>query len=259
MSKRFHDTNIWDEDWFISLPKDYRSFWLYVKDKCDHSGIFKPNVIIFNKLYDCEVSAKKALDLINIGKDRIVVLDNGRWLIPDFISFQYGNHLNPNNRVHFSILRLLETNGVNLTSIRGLKEDNDTLKDKNKDKDKDKENKNSSITPGQEIYNYYAKTIKAGASQDAIKSINKLLKTGFTKEDLIGRIDAYKKQLTAKPTDFIIQANNFFGEKARYKDFAPIKIVDYLPPDQNCKACKGIGKVQTGEGQLIMCKCVKEK
>lgn len=64
-------------------------------------------------------------------------MENGRWLIPDFISFQYGNHLNPNNRVHLSIIKVLETNGVKLTSIRGLLDLKDRVKDKDKDKDKD--------------------------------------------------------------------------------------------------------------------------
>jgi hypothetical protein len=111
----------------------------------------------------------------------------------------------------------------------------------------------------QEIYAHYSKPIKPGAKEDAIRSIGKLLKTGFTKEQLIGRIDAYKQVLLKKPTDYIIQANNFFGEKARYKDFEPIKVVEYLPPDPHCKLCKGLGKAQTGEGQVIRCGCVKEK
>ena len=137
MAKRFHDTEIWNEDWFIAIPKDYRAFWLYIKDKCDHAGIWRPNVAIFNKIYDYQTESKKALELFNNGKARVVVLENGRWLIPDFIAFQYGNHLNPNNRVHLSILKVLETNGIKLTSIRGLIDLKDRVKDKDKDKDKD--------------------------------------------------------------------------------------------------------------------------
>jgi hypothetical protein len=137
MAKRFHDTDIWEEDWYTALSKDYRAFWGYLKDKCDHAGIWKPNFSKFNKLYDCNIEGKKALELINNGKARIIVLSNGRWLLPDFISFQYGNHLNPNNRVHLSILRILKINEVNLRSIRGQQEVKHTLKDKDKDKDKD--------------------------------------------------------------------------------------------------------------------------
>ncbi|MCX5657818.1 MAG: hypothetical protein NTZ48_06305, partial [Candidatus Omnitrophica bacterium] len=111
-----------------------------------------------------------------------------------------------------------------------------------------------------EIYDYYAKTIKAGAKEDAIKSISKLLKAKITKEDLLGRINAYKVQLIAKPTDFIIQANNFFGEKARYKDFEPKKEAKFKPADKNCKLCKGTGFVYIPEisGNKI-CDCRKIK
>jgi len=142
MSKRFTDTEIWEEDWFISLPKGYGSYWQYVKDKCDHAGIYRPNVAKFNKLFDYSVEPKKFLEVINTDKERVVVLPNGRWLIPDFIPFQYGSHLNPNNRVHASVLVVLESNGVNLTSIRGLREEGQGVKEKEKDRDKDNNNKN---------------------------------------------------------------------------------------------------------------------
>lgn len=246
MAKRFHDTEIWDEDWFIALPRDYRDFYLFIKDKCDHAGIYRPNIAKFNKLYDCNVTAGKTIELINNGKQRIEVLDNNRWLLPDFISFQYGNHLNINNRVHASILRVLESNGVNLRSIRGLIEDTQGVKDKDKDKDKDNikrivKGKNSTA---QEIYDYYAKTIKAGGKEDAIRSITRLPKEGLTKKDLLDRIDAYKASILKNNIDskYFIQANNFFGRQARYKDFEPQES-KFKEPDPDCKACQGTGFV----------------
>ena len=112
-----------------------------------------------------------------------------------------------------------------------------------------------------EIYAYYAKTIKPGAKEDAIKNIAKLLKTGFSKDDLLGRVNAYAKQLAAagkQDRQYYIQANNFFGEKARFKDFESLKIVVYSQPKADCKACKGSGRLQNGEGQIQRCYCVKE-
>jgi hypothetical protein len=116
---------------------------------------------------------------------------------------------------------------------------------------------NNNIPP-QEIYDYYAKTIKPGAKEDAIKNIAKLLKTGFTKEDLLGRIDAYRQQLNKDKTDirYYIQANNFFGKAARYKDFEPIKKVEYKPADPNCKVCKGQGKyLIAATSEVKICEC----
>jgi len=117
----------------------------------------------------------------------------------------------------------------------------------------------------QEIYDYYSKTIKPGAKEDAIKSIEKLLKSGIIKEDLLGRINSYKKQLQQKPSDsqFYIQANNFFGKSARYKDFEPIKIVEYKKADPGCPKCKGQGKIlieATSEVKICSCRIkVEEK
>ena len=93
MAKRFTDTAIWDEDWFIALPKDYRELWFYIKDKCDHAGIWRPNIATFNKLFDCSAEGKKALELFNKDKERIIIIKGGRWFLPQFIPFQYGLHL----------------------------------------------------------------------------------------------------------------------------------------------------------------------
>lgn len=125
----------------------------------------------------------------------------------------------------------------------------------NKRKRKEKKGKESIC-----IYEYYSKTIKPGSREDAIKNIDKVLKAGVTKEDLIGRINAYKQNLVKNPTEerYYIQANNFFGEKARYKDFEPVKIVKYTPADPECKSCGGSGNLQTGEGNVIKCFCRKE-
>jgi hypothetical protein len=77
-----------------------------------------------------------ALNYFNTNKDRIRVLSENLWLIEDFFAFQYGGTFNANNRVHDSIEKLYTKHGVKLTSIRGLID----LKDGVKDKDKDKEN-----------------------------------------------------------------------------------------------------------------------
>ena len=108
------------------------------------------------------------------------------------------------------------------------------------------------------IYDHYSKTIKPGAKEDAIKNIQGLLKTGVSKEDLLGRIDAYKAQLTKNPTEprYYIQANNFFGQKARYRDFESIKKIEYKVANPNCKKCKGSGRyLIEATSELKICEC----
>jgi hypothetical protein len=113
-------------------------------------------------------------------------------------------------------------------------------------------------TPQEEVYNYYSKTIKPGGKEDAIRNIIKLLKT-VSKEELIGRIDAYKQSILKnkkQDPEYYIQANNFFGRAARYKEFEPIKKIEYKPVDPNCKLCKGQGHVYIADtGNTKVCSC----
>ena len=113
MAKRFTETMKWNEDWYLDLSLADKLFWIYVCDNCDHAGIFKPNKRMFELLIGHEINVESFLDNVNLNKPRICVLGNGRWFLTGFIEFQYGNKLNPNNRVHKSILKLLNDNDLN--------------------------------------------------------------------------------------------------------------------------------------------------
>lgn len=134
MAKRFHDTEIWSQDWFLEMPFEYQFFWFYVKDTCDHAGIWKPHKKVFEQNVGKTISYSKAIELFNSDKERVRVLKNGRWFLPDFFVFQYGPTFNIDSRVHSSIKTLLTLNCLDLTSIRGLID----LKDRVKDKDKER-------------------------------------------------------------------------------------------------------------------------
>jgi len=133
--KRFTETTIWDEDWFLNMPKEYKLFWFYLKDKCNHTGIWRPNIMLFEATIGVKGDLKKAIDFFNSNKERIKILSSGHWYILDFFTFQYGDTFNPANRVHKSIQDIYKQEDINLTSIRGLKEVKDGVKDKDKDKD----------------------------------------------------------------------------------------------------------------------------
>lgn len=134
MAKRFTETNIWTEDWFMGLPNEYKLFWFYLKDQCNHAGIWSPNLKLFQAIIGVNIDLNIALNYFNKDKNRIRILESGHWFIEDFFSFQYGNVLNLGNRVHQSIHFLLLKENINLTSIRGLIDLKDGVKDKDKDK-----------------------------------------------------------------------------------------------------------------------------
>lgn len=133
MSKRFTDTQLWEEDWFIDLSTSHQILWLYMKDTCDHAGIWRPNLSKFRILFKQKVDLKEAIEKINRDKERVVFLTNGRLFLTGFIPFQYGGTLNLNSRMHLSVYQSLCTNGVKLTLIRPQIEVIDRVKDKDKE------------------------------------------------------------------------------------------------------------------------------
>lgn len=137
MPKRFSDTEIWAEDWFLDMPPQYQLFWFYILAKCDHTGVFKVNLRSFRGLIEGNLTSNEALKLFNNGKNRIRVVSENLWFIEDFIVYQYGTTLNLNNRLHESIANGLTKNKIDLTSIRGLLDLKDRVKDKDKVKDKE--------------------------------------------------------------------------------------------------------------------------
>jgi hypothetical protein len=144
MAKRFRDSEIWNEDWYIDLPGEYQHLVDFIYDKCDHAGIWKPNVGVYCKLSGFNVSPDSLLNKVNGDKERFIVLENGRWLIPGFIKFQYFDKKSEfslvlTNKLHLSIYNVLIENSVDLGSIRGLQGVLQIPKEKEKDKDKEKE------------------------------------------------------------------------------------------------------------------------
>ena len=122
MPKRFTATELWDEDWFLEMPVHNQMFWFFLKDDCDHAGVWKPKTRKFEIITGFTVNLQDFLKDVNKDKERIQVLANGRWFIPGFFVFQYGTNFNMKNRVHASVEKVMLDNDLNLRSIRGLVE-----------------------------------------------------------------------------------------------------------------------------------------
>lgn len=155
MPIRLIDTNIWSEDWYLSLNGEEQYFLRYIFDNCNHAGIFKPNTIKYIKLTSLKIDQQGFLNKINEDKERIYVLKNGRWFLRDFIKFQCFNKqkefkLNLKVVMYRSIYELIKLENIPLEKINGFVGlDNEgvtqgvgkgvTQPTKDKDKDKDKE------------------------------------------------------------------------------------------------------------------------
>jgi hypothetical protein len=143
MAKRFTDTNKWKKSFIKNLSPDYKLFWLYLLDECDHAGIWHVEIEVAEARLGIKINESEALCFLN---ENVIKFDGGeKWFIPHFIEFQYGE-LNPENRAHKSVIdqlikyKLIKENKGLTSPLQGAMD-----KDKDKDMDKDKEKKNKTL------------------------------------------------------------------------------------------------------------------
>ncbi len=104
MSKRFTDTEKWQDPWYRKLKPEEKNFWDYICCQCDNSGVWKPDLEVAS-FYIGFFIKESVLTSINQDKERVVILSNGYWLIKEFIDFQHGHKINnPNVRKHITKL-----------------------------------------------------------------------------------------------------------------------------------------------------------
>jgi hypothetical protein len=144
MSKRDTDTELWNEDWFLNLEGKEQLFWFYIKDRCDHAGLWRPNFKMFENISGYRINQTEFIQKCNTDKKRVAVLENGKWLLIGFIPFQYPT-LNLNNNFHKSVYRTVTKNLNNEESMTYKFEVKETsgrpLGDLNKEQETKKKNK----------------------------------------------------------------------------------------------------------------------
>jgi len=161
MSKRFTESNKWDDPFYQDLTPVLKCLWIYITDKCDNAGIWLVN----KRTAEFNIGVKIDWDeVLKIFGDKITVFENGKkWLINKFIKFQYGD-LTPNSPIFKGVLKTLKKHGIeydiNKNTINTLSIPYTysiyTQQEKDKDKDKDKDIlKQSSISVDNKYYAVY--------------------------------------------------------------------------------------------------------
>lgn len=148
MAKRLTDTEKWKKPFLRGMKAAYKLLWLYILDECDHAGIWQVDFDVAQIKIGEKLDKDKAIEAF---AGRITILDGGdKWFVLDFIEFQYGAELNPGNKAHNSVIKilskynLLDEDCKLLTSplqapSKPLASTLQGVKDKDKDIDKDKE------------------------------------------------------------------------------------------------------------------------
>ena len=138
MAKRMTDTEKWKKEWFRKLKPLHKCFWEFIRDNCNHAGIWEVDIEAAEFYINSKLNKE---DLMQIFQNHILPINGTKWFVIDFIEFQYKvtiNELNPDNKIHKSIICLLEKYSIIETLSKGLGNPYEGVKDKDKDKVKDK-------------------------------------------------------------------------------------------------------------------------
>jgi hypothetical protein len=136
--KRFTETTKWDDPWFRKLKPKYKSFLQYIWDRCDSAGIWVVDMELAVTYVGERVDPHEALKVFD---GRVVDAGGGKWLVPGFIPFQYGE-LTIHCKPHKPILSLVEKHGLVKNGKgyqKGINTHSGRVQEKEKEKEQDKE------------------------------------------------------------------------------------------------------------------------
>lgn len=205
MAKRFIDTGMFDDPWFMDLSPDLKCFWMYAITKCNHAGI-----LVLNKtLARIQIGCGDIETVLNEIGDRIIKISDDKYFIPKFIDFQYGT-LKENNRVHVSVLDTLKKYNIKdlISPLQGGK-------DKDKDKDQDKDNKKN-----EKNLNDIDVDLNGGEGEFKKTILSDIEKSSYTKDKFLNDWNEYRLKYMGLPSNLnrlsVEEIENFNDFKKDY-------------------------------------------
>ena len=135
MAKRFIDTGLFDDPWFMGLSVSAKVFWLYCITKCDHAGILEMN----ERLCIFQTGIKGLATVTKQLGNRLIKLADPYYFIPKYIEYQYPNFPNSKVRQQDSAIKRLREfklfDDNTQTVIEGLINSYDNVSDSDSDSD----------------------------------------------------------------------------------------------------------------------------
>ena len=107
MSKRFIDTEMFNDEWFSELTKDTKLFFIYYITSCDHAGVLRLN----RKLCEFQTGIKSLDTVIKELGNCLVTVKDSVYFMPKFIKFQYPNFPQSTVKQQFSAIKILKELG----------------------------------------------------------------------------------------------------------------------------------------------------
>jgi hypothetical protein len=141
------DPQKWEDPFFQGLTPQQKLVWLYVIDRCDFCGFWRPNGPLTSFQIGESVDLDAALKAFG---DRVQVI-NGKWFIRKFARFQHGDRiLKAGDKLAVSFDKCLSYHDLDRVSIGyeyatdTVSAHADTVKDKDRGRDKGR-NKDKSM------------------------------------------------------------------------------------------------------------------
>ena len=104
MSKRFIDTNLFNDEWFCELTKDCKLFFLYYITQCDHAGILRLN----KRLCKFQTGINDLDTVIKEFENCILTVKEGLYFMPKYIKYQYPDFPKSNVKQQDGALKILK-------------------------------------------------------------------------------------------------------------------------------------------------------
>lgn len=212
MAKRFIDTNLFNDEWFMDLSKDAKLFYIYLITNCDHAGIIELNKKLCQFQTDIKDFERVRQELGN----RLVTVQDNIYFLPKFIKFQYPNFPQSNVKQQESAIKILESYGLFAEGCLTVSKD--------LAKDYDNDNVNDSVSVNDNKPNY--KDFLAYAKQQEIfkDSMEYQLKAKYNQWVENNWKDGYNKPIKnwkTKLQNVLVYFKNDNGKGYQDKKFTP--------------------------------------
>jgi hypothetical protein len=215
MAIRFANMTLWQRDWFLSLDGKYQLFVHYLRDHCDHAGVWQPAFRLYEKITGFRIDVEEFLRTVNAESARVCVLENGKWWLTGFIEDQYktreiSDKINPHkgviNSIRFNNVPY-ESHGYTIT----LRNTTDAVKEQDAPQEES--------APAEIRHHWLIEHWQASAGLTKHRTITprmedaaKRVSSTHPKEDLIACVDNYSK--------IMISTNDYFGKYSHgFEDF----------------------------------------
>jgi hypothetical protein len=157
--KRFTETQKWDDPWFRRLSPEMKLLWQWLCDRCDNAGVIEPDI----ELASFQIGYQYPMDTLLKFDGRLVQISGGKWFIPKFIEFQYGQ-LSKDCKAHNPVFVSLQKHSINF-DLKGYPKGIHTLQEKETDQDKEKDQEKEQRRPSQKRYATHSEVVSYGRSQ----------------------------------------------------------------------------------------------